>query len=79
VEPRRKFREAQPEERAERLAMIFVISPLLGWTWPSLVPVALAVASAIGYKKLTDTGQNAWLRGELTAQLETTATGLGSH
>ncbi len=59
--------------------MIFVISPLLGWTWPSLVPVALAVASAIGYKKLTDTGQNAWLRGELTAQLETTATGLGSH
>ncbi|HNY28408.1 MAG TPA: hypothetical protein PLA90_03365 [Candidatus Sumerlaeota bacterium] len=50
--------------------MIFVISPLIGWTWPSLVPIALAVASGIGYKKLTDPSQNGWLRGELTEKLE---------
>ncbi|HUT23188.1 MAG TPA: hypothetical protein VM492_02470 [Sumerlaeia bacterium] len=49
---------------------LYIIVPTLGWTWPSLVPIAIAVASGYGYKKLTDTGQNAWLRGRLTREME---------
>jgi hypothetical protein len=50
---------------------LFIITPTLGWTWPSLVPIAIAVASGYGYKKLTDTGEHAWLRGRLTREMET--------
>ncbi len=49
---------------------LFIITPTLGWTWPSLVPIAIAVASGYGYKKLTDTDQSAWLRGRLTTEME---------
>lgn len=49
---------------------IFVITPLLGWAWPSLAPLVVAVASGYGYKKLTDPTDKGWLRGKLTAELE---------
>ena len=29
---------------------IFVISPIIGWTWPALLPIAAAAAGAMGYK-----------------------------
>ena len=49
---------------------LYMITPMLGWTWPSLLPIAVAVAAGYGYKKLTDTGENAWLRGRLTTEME---------
>ena len=45
---------------------LFMITPLLGWSWPSLLPIAIAVASGYGYKKLTGVGEEDWLRGRLT-------------
>ncbi|NQU43340.1 hypothetical protein HQ520_08640 [bacterium] len=52
------------------LGAIFVISPILGWSWPALLPLMLAVASGYGYKRLTTTDESGWLQGRLTAQLE---------
>jgi hypothetical protein len=49
---------------------IFVISPLLGWTWPSLVPLAIAAAAGLGYKQLTRTDEKGWARGKLTREME---------
>ena len=52
------------------LSPLFFITPVVGWSWPSLLPVAIAVAAGYGYKKLTDMGENGWLRGELTNLIE---------
>ena len=49
---------------------LYVIAPTLGWSWPSLIPVAIAAAAGYGYKKLTDQDEKAWLRGRLTRELE---------
>ncbi|MBN1866836.1 hypothetical protein JW916_06055 [Candidatus Sumerlaeota bacterium] len=52
------------------LSPLFLISPIMGWSWPSLLPIAIAVASGYGYKKLTDPGETGWLRGRLTTVME---------
>jgi hypothetical protein len=49
---------------------LYIVVPTLGWTWPSLLPLAIAAAAGYGYKKLTDTDQSAWLRGRLTTEME---------
>lgn len=49
---------------------IFVISPLMGWSWPALVPLAMAAAAGLGYKQLTRTDEKGWLRGKLTREME---------
>lgn len=51
------------------MGMIFVLTPLVGWTWPALLPVLGATAAALGYKVLTDPEQKI-LRGKLTRKLE---------
>lgn len=50
--------------------VIFTITPMLGWTWPALLPLVIAVAAGKGYEKLTGAGEDAWLRGRLTRELE---------
>jgi hypothetical protein len=52
------------------LGVIYVITPLMGWTWPSLIPIALTAAATYGYKKLTDINEDAWLRGRVTREME---------
>jgi len=52
------------------LSPLFLITPTLGWTWPSLLPIAMAIAAGHGYKKLTSNDQSAWLRGRLTKEME---------
>jgi len=49
---------------------LYLITPLMGWTWPSLLPVAIAVAAGYGYKKLTGIDEKAWLRGRLSREME---------
>lgn len=51
------------------MGMIFVLTPLVGWTWPALLPLLGATAAALGYKALTDPEQQL-LRGKKTRQLE---------
>lgn len=52
------------------LAPLFIITPTLGWTWPSLLPIALAIAATHGFKKLTSSDENSWMRGRLTREME---------
>ncbi|HBF33311.1 TPA: hypothetical protein DDW35_01980 [Candidatus Sumerlaeota bacterium] len=49
---------------------LYLITPLMGWTWPSLLPLVLAVAAGKGYQKLTSTGDDAWLKGRITREIE---------
>lgn len=49
---------------------LFFITPVLGWAWPSLVPLAVTVAAGYGYKRLTDTGEKGWMKGKLTREIE---------
>ena len=49
---------------------LYLITPLMGWTWPSLLPVAIAGAAGYGYQKLTGIDEKAWLRGRLTREME---------
>jgi hypothetical protein len=51
------------------MGFIFVLTPVVGWTWPALAPILGATAAAMGYKMLTDPA-NPLLRGKLTKQLE---------
>lgn len=50
---------------------IFVITPLIGWSLPALTPLILAAGAAYGYKRLTGRGENDWLMGRLTREMET--------
>jgi hypothetical protein len=47
---------------------LFVITPMMGWTWPALWPIATVVAAGMGYKKLSD--PKGRLRGETTLLME---------
>ena len=49
---------------------LYLITPLLGWTWPSLLPIAIAAAAGYGYSKLTGMDEKAWLRGRLSREME---------
>lgn len=35
------------------LGTIFVVTPILGWSWPALAPLITATAAALGYKQVT--------------------------
>jgi hypothetical protein len=52
------------------LGSVVVVVPLLGWSWPSLLPIAVAAAAGFGYKRLSGMDEKAWLRGRLTKHLE---------
>ncbi len=52
------------------MGFIFVISPILGWSWPALTPFVIAAAAGMGYKQLTRTDEKGWLRGQLTKEME---------
>jgi hypothetical protein len=52
------------------MGLIFVIAPILGWSWPALTPFAIAAAAGLGYKQLTRTDESGWLRGKLTKEME---------
>lgn len=49
---------------------LIIITPLIGWAWPSLIPLALAAASVYGYRRLTGANEGAWMRGHLTTKME---------
>jgi hypothetical protein len=48
----------------------FVISPLVGWSLPALLPFVVAAAAGCGYKELTRTDSKGLLRSRLTRELE---------
>lgn len=50
--------------------MIIVVTPIIGVGWPALMPIVLATAGAIGFKRLTETDAKGWMRGRLTTKLE---------
>jgi hypothetical protein len=35
------------------LGTIFVVTPVLGWSWPALAPLITATAAALGYNQVT--------------------------
>jgi hypothetical protein len=47
---------------------LFVITPMIGWTWPAVWPIATAVAAGMGYKRFSDS--KGALRGRTTRKLE---------
>ncbi len=49
---------------------LYVVVPTLGWSWPTLLPYAVAVAAGYGYQKLTRQDDKGWMRGRLTKELE---------
>lgn len=49
--------------------MLYVLTPMVGWSWPALVPILGATAAALGYKALTDSAKPV-LKGRLTKKLE---------
>lgn len=51
------------------MGMIYVLTPIVGWSWPALVPILGATAAAMGYKALTDP-ERPVLKGRLTKQME---------
>lgn len=51
------------------LGSIFILTPMVGWSWPALVPVLGATAAAFGYKALTEP-EKPVLRGRLTKKLD---------
>lgn len=51
------------------MGMIYVLTPIVGWTWPALVPLLGATAAALGYQALTEPGKPV-LKGRLTKKLE---------
>ena len=50
---------------------IFVITPIVGWSWPALLPMISAAAGALGYKHFTESPKlNDWLQGKITEELD---------
>jgi hypothetical protein len=47
---------------------LIIILPTIGWAWPALMPLAGAVASALGYKTFSD--PKGLLRGQTTRLME---------
>ena len=48
---------------------IFVIAPIVGWSWIMISPLIMASAGALGYKVLTGRKLNNWLQKELHNEL----------
>lgn len=48
---------------------IFVIAPIVGWSWIMLSPLIMTAAGALGYKALTGKKLNNWLQKELHNEL----------
>src|SRR5688572_22101716 len=51
------------------LGAIYILTPTVGWATPLVWPIVFAVAGALGYRQLTSTEDDATLRGELNAKL----------
>jgi hypothetical protein len=51
------------------MGYIFVLTPMVGWSWPALVPIIGASAAALGYKMLTDPTRPV-LEGRVTKELK---------
>ena len=49
---------------------MIIITPIIGWSWPALVPIITAAAGYVGFTKLTGDKQSDWLRGKITAEIE---------
>jgi hypothetical protein len=47
---------------------LFVVTPMIGWTWPLVWPLAIAAAAGLGYKQLSN--PKGPLRGKTTRLLE---------
>jgi len=52
------------------LGFIVTITPIVGWSWPALVPIASAVAGYIGFVKLTGRDSKSRLMGRITQQMK---------
>ena len=48
----------------------FIITPIIGWSWPALLPIISAAAGYLGFTKFTGDSENDWLRGKITKELE---------
>lgn len=53
---------------------LIIITPIIGWSWPALVPIITAAAGYLGFVKLTGDKESDWLRGKLTKEMETLQT-----
>ncbi|MCX7766715.1 MAG: hypothetical protein N2246_08455, partial [Candidatus Sumerlaeia bacterium] len=53
---------------------LIIITPIIGWSWPALVPIITAAAGYLGFVKLTGDKESDWLRGKLTKEMETLRT-----
>lgn len=60
----------KPETLHVGIGTIFVLTPMIGWTWPALVPILSATAAALGYKSVTDGALKQVLKGRLTEKME---------
>lgn len=52
------------------LGAVFFMTPIIGWTWPALVPILTAAGAGLGYKMLNKAGERAFLRGKTSKQLD---------
>ena len=50
---------------------IFAITPIVGWSWPALLPIISAAAGVLGYKHFTEPPKTPnWLQGKIEAEVE---------
>ncbi len=53
---------------------IIVITPIIGWSWPALLPIISAAAGYVGFVKFTSTDNSAWLKGKIAKEIESLRT-----
>ncbi len=53
---------------------MIILTPIIGWSWPALLPIVSAAAGYVGFVKLTGDKHGDWLRGKITKELETLRT-----
>lgn len=51
------------------MSPMFIITPIIGWSWPALTPIIAAAAGLLGYSQLTKE-ESMLLRGKLTRKLK---------
>lgn len=51
------------------LGSIFVLTPILGWSWPALTPIIAAAAGAAGYRAMTGSTNKKRVLNQLEKQL----------
>ncbi len=63
------------------LGSLFIVTPILGWSWPAIAPLVTATAAAIGYRELTtpqQRGKRAGVLGKAQARRRTAVLPLDS-